>query len=870
MKAQVRSLVANLYNPHEQSKEQLVASFVVRQDVFQELFREIKAAAMSEPEAHYVIEGPRGTGKTTLLLRLSYEVENDPALRAWLIPVVLKEEAYYGIRRLYRLWETIAQELAAKEKTFAGLPEQMRMAYDAPPAAAFTDTAEERSCFNLLHAALATHGKKILLCIDNLGDLLLNFSEPENLRLIEILRTYPHLRLIGATPVILEAFLPKNHVFARFFETLRLEGLNKEETRQLLTALAQVYHEEDAIRTVLAQHPGRVEALRLLTGGVIRTMVLLFEIFTENEAGSALTDLDQILDRVTPLYQSRMQDLTPLQREVVHAIALDWDAVSPAEIARKTRLAPAEVAAVLDELEKVFIVRQTAPEPSGRFYQLKERFFNIWYLMRLAPGGNRSKVLWLLHFLESWYNQAELSQRARQHTAALLAGRYRAAEAYYLTEAFAQTGQLDSDTEHAMLRETKKLLQDLDVNLAAELSPSDQDIFADAEAAYREGGYEHAVRRFLAIKQQNDQINFRIGGCFHKLSQFQEAEAYFLKASNQNHVEAMLHLGLLYHQQFKDYQNAETYYRLAAEKGNTEALLALGNLQHYALKNYPQAETAYLQVVKEGQTHAKVLTSGTFSLKALKNYLVTALKGEGQAPQRYRFNDFRGAKAQYLAGLKKATAEAALNLGLLYHYTLPDAPNALKYYTLALAEGETQDAAVNLALLYQNTLQDAANAEKWYVFAAEQGDASAMNGLAWLYFEQKRNKREALRYARRSVEQQRNMFTAHTLACIYLWNNQPADAVDIAQEFMPQEAAYQQIEQDILFYLRLLLAKKQHQALQAYFAAPELALRERFKPLYYAYLYCTDHPDFNKHPPELAELIDDLVRQTERLAADYA
>ena len=64
-------LVANLYNPHEQTKEQLIESFVVRCKLFQQLFQEIKTADMTYPQQHFLIEGQRESGKTTLLLRLS-------------------------------------------------------------------------------------------------------------------------------------------------------------------------------------------------------------------------------------------------------------------------------------------------------------------------------------------------------------------------------------------------------------------------------------------------------------------------------------------------------------------------------------------------------------------------------------------------------------------------------------------------------------------------------------------------------------------------------------------------------------------------------------------------------------------------------
>ena len=50
---------------------------------------------------------------------------------------------------------------------------------------------------------------------------------------------------------------------------------------------------------------------------------------------------------------------------------------------------------------------------------------------------------------------------------------------------------------------------------------------------------------------------------------------------------------------------------------------------------------------------------------------------------------------------------------------------------------------------------------------------------------------------------------------------------------------------------------------------PDLDVRERFKPLYYAFLYFTDDPNYQKLPPELSEPVKDIIKQTEQLAADY-
>ena len=86
---------------------------------------------------------------------------------------------------------------------------------------------------------------------------------------------------------------------------------------------------------------------------------------------------------------------------------------------------------------------------------------------------------------------------------------------------------------------------------------------------------------------------------------------------------------------------------------------------------------------------------------------------------------------------------------------------------------------------------------------------------------------------------------------------------------MYAEESYQHLEQDILFYLMLLLAKQQHYSLTKYFETPELDLQERFKPLYYAFLYFTGNPGYHKLPPELSEPVEDIIQQVKQLAVDY-
>ncbi|MCP5108948.1 MAG: hypothetical protein GY950_36530, partial [bacterium] len=67
--------VSHIYNPLNQTEEELLKNFVVREREFKTIFDEIKSSDMSHPEPHYIIHGQRGQGKTTLLLKLYYEIK---------------------------------------------------------------------------------------------------------------------------------------------------------------------------------------------------------------------------------------------------------------------------------------------------------------------------------------------------------------------------------------------------------------------------------------------------------------------------------------------------------------------------------------------------------------------------------------------------------------------------------------------------------------------------------------------------------------------------------------------------------------------------------------------------------------------------
>lgn len=391
--------VAGIYNPDLLGKTELIDHFVVRKKIFKRLFKEIFNSKMEYPEQHILIEAQRGMGKTTLLLRLSFEAENAPKLNDWLIPIVFNEEQY-NISKLFKLWETVAEYLEESDSIFQGLYDEMDKLYEQYENSKYY----EKAAFQLLIKSLREQGKKLILFIDNFGDMFNKFDKQETQRLREVLMTCPDIRLIAASATVADQFFKYDEPLYEFFKRERLKGLTAKETQDLLLKLGEGLP-DNPIPEILKNQPGRVETLRRLTGGIVRTIILLFEVFIDYKNGDAFGDLEKILDRVTPLYKHRMDDLPKQQQEIVNVIALHWDAISTKEIAHKTRLTSKQVSAQLKQLRDIGFVERIPTTTKNHLYRLQERFFNIWYLMRNGRKKDKNKVLWLARFFEAWCDE---------------------------------------------------------------------------------------------------------------------------------------------------------------------------------------------------------------------------------------------------------------------------------------------------------------------------------------------------------------------------------------------------------------------------------------------------------------------------------
>lgn len=390
-----------LYNPDRKNKQEFLDEFVVRHWQFKEIFDDVSTDDMKYPGQHYMLLGQRGSGKTTLLWRLKYAIEDNEYLNKWVIPVMFSEEQY-NISQVVNIWEYIAEYLEDAHN-FLGISADMQRYADKKDF--------EEIALDILIKYLDRYKKKVVLLIDNVGDLLDKLDRLEIFRLREILQTIPHMRLIAASSAVLDGILDYQQPFFEFFKMVPLMGLSYDESTALLKKLAEMHGETEKIEKIIKETPSRIETLRTLSGGLPRTIALLFQVFMDDEHGNAVNDLEKILDAVTPLYKHRMDDLPAQQQKIIDAVARNWEAVSVKELTQKLRLESKVISAQLRQLERIDIIEKRTTKTKNHLYLLRERFFNIWYLMRYGRKEDRQRVIWLVKFLELWCDKGEIERR---------------------------------------------------------------------------------------------------------------------------------------------------------------------------------------------------------------------------------------------------------------------------------------------------------------------------------------------------------------------------------------------------------------------------------------------------------------------------
>jgi tetratricopeptide (TPR) repeat protein len=440
-----------LHNPVRLTDSEIVAAFVARTAFFERVLTEIAAEKPNSRPQHHLIVGQRGMGKSTLLMRLAAELRTSPILAERFVPLVFAEEQY-SVDRLSRFWLNCLDSLAdATERagdTAASdrIDAVVRTLKYQPGGTAATDELPARAALAAFQKEVASGGKRPVLLVDNLQLVFERIAGVEQHAFRELLMRRGSPIVVGASP----SPPPETHSYsAAFYDHFKvhyLTALTADEMRDLILNLAEATSRTDVRQNALA-NAERLKTLRDLTGGNPRIVVALFFLYAEDFSPSVFGDLENLLDRVTPLYKARIEELSEQQQVLVSAIADYWAPITARAISEVTALPIASVSAQLDRLEKIgFVEKVEIFGLSSTGYQIAERFLNVWFLMRSASRRHRREVEFLVRFIESFYD-AKDRPRLAQH---LLSERDFTPDRLQFAKALAST--LDPDDQDELVR----------------------------------------------------------------------------------------------------------------------------------------------------------------------------------------------------------------------------------------------------------------------------------------------------------------------------------------------------------------------------------------------------------------------------------
>lgn len=397
-----------IYNPRLLSKGELIGFFVARQQELERLVTALRRESKAQPQHHLVV-GARGMGKTTLLNRLLYAIEDDEELASRCIGVAFPEEQY-NVVCSSDFWLNCVDALAdglessGRMGLLEGIDEEIERVQALP-----RKDDRGRSALDLLCQLSDRLQRRLVLLVDNV-DLVLDRLEDEQWALREVLSSEPRIQLIGATSAPLESQYRHDKAFYDFFRVHHLDGLDDEETFTVLRRLAEATG-QDRVKRLIDEDPGRVKTVRLMAGGNPRTVVLLFNVLAQGTDGDVRSDIERLLDQCTPLYKHRLEALSTQAQQVLDALAKHWAPATASEIADATHLQVNVVSVQLDRLVRDGTVEKVSlPDTKRHGFQIAERFFNIWCLMR-ASRRVRRRLVWLVEFLRLVFGP----ERARKH-----------------------------------------------------------------------------------------------------------------------------------------------------------------------------------------------------------------------------------------------------------------------------------------------------------------------------------------------------------------------------------------------------------------------------------------------------------------------
>ena len=361
------------YNPGFLTDDELVTSFCVRVGEFDSIIETLRDCPDSA-KPHQIVIGPRGSGKTILLLRVAAEIRRDEDLSSRFLPIIFAEESY-EVASAGEFWLEALSRLSAQApdpEAAEGLRrtwEELRTIRD--------DRMLADRCLGALMDFADWKAKSLVLVVENLNAMFADMADAEDAgwRLRQVLQTEPRVFLLASATSRFDAIDNPDRALYDLFRPLTLRPLDTDACAVLWESVSGRSRPAAAIR-----------ALRILTGGSPRLLAILARFGADLSFRELMAELLDLIDDHTEYFKSHLETLPAQERRVYLALAALWKPATTREIADWARLDTSKCSSQLARLVDRGAVEVTGGSPRRKLYYLTERLYNIYYLMRRASG----------------------------------------------------------------------------------------------------------------------------------------------------------------------------------------------------------------------------------------------------------------------------------------------------------------------------------------------------------------------------------------------------------------------------------------------------------------------------------------------------
>ena len=382
------------FNPGFLTDDQIVDSFCVRDAELESILESLRDSTGSS-NVHTLVIGPRGTGKTHLLLKVAAEIRRSPDLTGF-CPIVFSEESY-EVSTVGELWLECLGRLASLAPE--GERDDLRKSRDDLRALGDDRDLADRCLATIMDFA-DRHGKRMVLFVENMNMLFSDMADPEaGWRLRHTLQTEPRIVLIGSATSRFDEIDRPDHALYELFRVVTLRPLSTEDCAAIWQAIAD--------STSATQDYEEIRPLEIITGGNTRLVVMISSIGAGMSFEELMARLLELIDDHTEYFKGHLEALPAQERRVYLALARLWKPATARDVAGEVRLSTNVCSALLKRLVERGAVAIEGGTRRRRRYYLAERLHNVYYLLR--SGGGKSRVVReLVDFMVGMYSPWDL------------------------------------------------------------------------------------------------------------------------------------------------------------------------------------------------------------------------------------------------------------------------------------------------------------------------------------------------------------------------------------------------------------------------------------------------------------------------------